>query len=455
LMGELAMSFAPNTAVFIFVGRVLVGLGASFLIPSVLGIVPALYEKSKRVFAYGCVTAGTGAAALMPVPFGIMLDTVGFRVTFAVMAGLFLVLLVFSIRLPKIERQTVSRRFDVPGFVACSIGFFFLLVSITCISTCGIVVPLPTAPFTLFGIAPTLPMATFGILSLVVFSRIEKSREAKGLSLLMPRSFLGTSAARHSLVAVAFGFFLSGAFNLLIIPYLQIAAGLSALESGLMFACAGVPMVVCAVFIPKLFPAVSPRRIIQLGYCVGAVGCFTSAFGLGQSNLVVYVAVGMFLAGVGIGLVNSHASYSVACSVGEKDVQQSGGIQGTVRNIAHSLAAAVLGTLLVLVLTVTYPIAVAESPALTAVTKDILITSPVSFSSDVVFEATLASAGVSADESEPAMTAYRQARLEANQLSLAILGCGTVLLLLFTRNLPMCGSGKRAEKKISDKVSNA
>ena len=39
-LGEVACALAPNMMVFIWVGRVLVGFGASFLIPSVLGLIP-------------------------------------------------------------------------------------------------------------------------------------------------------------------------------------------------------------------------------------------------------------------------------------------------------------------------------------------------------------------------------------------------------------------------------
>lgn len=444
ILGELSMAFAPSTLIFIWAGRVFVGLGASFLIPSVLAIVPTLYHGKKRVFAYGCVAAGAGASALMPIPFGILLDGVGFRVTFMVMMGLFLVLLAFSIRLPRIERTVIRQRFDVLGFITCSVGFFFLLTSVACVSIFGTVDPLPTAPFVLFGIAPTIPMACLGALSLFAFSRVEKSKGKQGMSLLMPRSFLGTSAARHALIAVAFGFFLVGAFNILVIPYMQIAAGATAMQAGILFACSGVPMVFCVMAVPRLLPDASPKRIIRLGYGAGALGCFVIALGLGQSNLFVYVAVGMFITGAGIGLVNSHANNAVACAVGEKDVQQSGGIQGTVRDIAHSLAAALLGTVLALVLAAAFPIIVLGDSTLSEATKDKLTSVSVVFSSDAAFDEVVASAGVYDSEKDSAVEAYGRARLEANQLSLVVLGLGSIALLPFTRNLPSHSTKKES-----------
>ena len=62
--GELSMVLAPTVDVFTWIGRGLVGIGASLLIPAVLGFVPALFQGTRRAYAFGCITAGTGAAAL-------------------------------------------------------------------------------------------------------------------------------------------------------------------------------------------------------------------------------------------------------------------------------------------------------------------------------------------------------------------------------------------------------
>ena len=66
--GEILMAFSPNMLVFIWGGRVLVGFGASFMIPSVLGLIPKIYQGKNRVQAYGCIGAASGLAAVLPLP---------------------------------------------------------------------------------------------------------------------------------------------------------------------------------------------------------------------------------------------------------------------------------------------------------------------------------------------------------------------------------------------------
>ena len=73
---------------------------------------------------------------------------------------------------------------------------------------------------------------------------------------------------------------------------------------------------------------------------------------------------------------------------------------------------------------------------LSEATKDKLTSVSVVFSSDAAFDEVVTSAGVYDSEKDSAVEAYGRARLEANQLSLVVLGLGSIALLPFTRNLP-------------------
>ena len=57
--GELVMALSPNMTIFIWGGRILVGFGASFMIPSVLGLIPFIYHGKNRVLALGCIGAAS------------------------------------------------------------------------------------------------------------------------------------------------------------------------------------------------------------------------------------------------------------------------------------------------------------------------------------------------------------------------------------------------------------
>lgn len=125
-LGEIVMAFSPNMTVLIWGGRVLVGLGASFMIPSVLGLVPKIYHGKNRVQAYGCIGAASGLAAVLPLIIGMLMENAGFRFTYIVLGCYFLLVLLLSFKLPAIEKvasavsSTASARALPPLVCSCS-----------------------------------------------------------------------------------------------------------------------------------------------------------------------------------------------------------------------------------------------------------------------------------------------------------------------------------------------
>lgn len=180
ILGEAVVVTATSMDVFTWGGRFLVGLGASFITPSVLGLIPALYEGHARATAFGFVAAASAVSALVPIPFGILLDAAGFRVTFGVIALYFLGVLISTRFLPKLPKPDAGMSIDGVGIGLAAGGLALLLLGIARVSTWGVFEPLPGCPFTVFGIAPTIPAIVAGsavLAGLVVFERRRESRQ--------------------------------------------------------------------------------------------------------------------------------------------------------------------------------------------------------------------------------------------------------------------------------------
>lgn len=83
VIGEIVTALAPVVELLIWGGRLAVGVGASLVIPSVLGMVPLLFEGDKRKQAYGVIAGSAALATIVPIPLGMLVDNFGFRFTFA------------------------------------------------------------------------------------------------------------------------------------------------------------------------------------------------------------------------------------------------------------------------------------------------------------------------------------------------------------------------------------
>ena len=210
LVGEVILAISQNIETFTWGGRLVVGLGASLMIPSVLGMVPGIYKTrgKERAFAFGAIGAATGiASAAGPVLAGILIDNFGFRVAFGFLALYFAAIVVGSSIIPKIPKSSSKLRFDYLGTFVGACGLFLFLIGISKINVWGLVKPIE-APFTIFGFSPALPLIFLGLIILVCLVQIEKRIERKYNCALIPSSFIKTAQVREGLYASGVVFFI-------------------------------------------------------------------------------------------------------------------------------------------------------------------------------------------------------------------------------------------------------
>lgn len=433
-IGEIALAFAPNMTMFIWVGRVLVGFGASFMIPSVLGLIPLLYRGSNRMVAFGCIGAASGLSALLPLVLGVVLEAAGMHVTFLVLAAYFAAVLLASFLLPAIDQTDEKLRFDGIGVTLAASGLFMFLVGISSISSWGLVEPLSGCPFELFGISPALPMALLGLLVLVALVPIEKRIEQKNGVALLPRSFLETPQVLAGLAANALMFFFMGAQSILMAPYLQLVSGWSPIEVGTISIVTGVPTFALALGIPKLLPKANPRHVIQFGYVTMAAALIVMAASVtsdGSKAMAVYL--GAFLAGVGAGAVSAHASNVVALALPERDASQSGGIQSTMRNVGQAIGVALLGAILLLGITNAVRANAADDPSISPQVSKEVSSLTIDLGSNEVFEEQISGIPMSDDERSQLVDIEENARYNSVRIAYV---AGAVIVLLGLATTP-------------------
>ena len=431
-LGEVVLAFAPTMAIFTWVGRVMVGFGASFMIPSVLGLVPKIYFGKNRALAFGCIGAASGLSALLPLILGGVMQYGGMKVTFLVLSVYFLLVFIFSFKLPQIDESGTKSKFDTVGVVLAAAGLFMFLVGIAKISTWGLWEPFAGAP-SILGISPALPIAGTGIVILAILLMVEKTVEKKHGSALIPQSFLHTPQVLAGLAASAIAFFFVGVQAILLGPYLQLVAGWTPVQVGISSIVVGMPTFVFSMGIPKFLPQANPRHVIQVGYLVMATALMVMASSVtidGASTMGIFA--GCVLAGSGTGIVSSHANNVVALAVNDRDASQSGGIQTTMRNVGQAIGIAFLGAVLLFSITDSVNAGAQTSDILSDSTKAIVAQIPLSLNGDAEFTSQLVGAGI-ADQAEidELIGLNKQARFSSTRLAYGV-GATIILLGLFT-----------------------
>ena len=345
--GEIVMVLAPNMNTFVWGGRVLVGLGASFMSPSELGLVPLIYKPDKRVLAFSCIGAAVGLGAFLPLIFGTIMQFMGYKVTFLVLAIYFLVVFVLSFKLPEIEQDESGLKFDGIGVGMAAVGLFSFLLGISKISEWGLITPFANAPFTIFGCSPCLFMVAFGLAVLCLLLKVEKRVEKKNGNCLIPLCFTHNRQVIAGLVASALTFFFMGVQSILMGPYLLLVAGWTPIQVGITSLVIGFPTFAFAFGIPRVFPLANPRRVICSGYIIMAIALVVLRESITMNGVVDWgIYLGSFIAGCGAGTVSSQDNNIVALAIDDRDACQSGGIQATMRNVGQAIGVAVLGVVL-------------------------------------------------------------------------------------------------------------
>ena len=429
--GEVVLAVSPNMTVFIWGGRTLVGFGASFMIPSVLGLVPKIYHGKNRVLAFGCIGAASGLSALLPLLLSIVLMAAGMRATFFVLAAYFVLVFLLSFKLPEIEQSDEKLKFDGVGVALAATGLFLFLVGVSRISAWGLVEPFPACPFTIAGISPCLPMAVLGVIILIVMINVEKKVEEKNGFALLPQSFLKTPQVLAGLAASAITFFFMGVQSILMAPYLQLVAGWSPAIVGVLSIVVGVPTFAFSIGIPKFMPKANPRRVIQVGYIVMASAFIPMAFSLHGSEVNGLMWVGLAVAGAGAGIVSAQANNVVALAVNERDASQSGGIQTTMRNVGQAIGIALLGAVLLFGITNSVKDAAANDSRISESTVVAISERNIDLVSDENFRASIEDIDMSDEERDALVEINAQSRFNSTRFAYYV-GAAIIVLGLAT-----------------------
>lgn len=429
--GELLCAFSPNIMLLIWGGRLLVGLGASLIIPSVLAMVSMLYEGEERKQAYGVIAASQALATIIPIPLGLLVDLLGFRVTFGVLAAYFAAVLAASVKLPRAHGFNQAK-FDVPGAIIASLGLFAVMCGLSRVSVWGVWDPLPSTPFTIAGISPALPIVGAGLVLLCVLVPVERWMERTHDVAILPTSFTRNATVRSGVVAIALPFFYMGAQGLVGTSYYQLVIGLGGTQTALLGIISGVPMLVLAMFVPRKWPHLNPWHVVRAGYVLMAVACLSMGFGVREPQLSPIMVVGTLFGGVGVGLVNSQANNIVASAVPARAAQQSGGIQGAARNLGLALGSAAMGSVLLIAMNGGLDARITAAASVDAGDKAALEEVVYTYESDAAFAARLEAAGVTGDAATELASANAEVRADSAATAFNIVAGLSLAALLTT-----------------------
>jgi EmrB/QacA subfamily drug resistance transporter len=327
-LGSTLAAFASGTGLLIG-ARVVMGLGATFVMPATLSILNAVFPPRERAQAIAAWSAVAGAAVVIgPTLGGLLLDHFWWGSVFLINVPLVAVALAGVVLTVPETAEPGRSRFDIPG-VALVAGALFAIIDA--------IIEAPDRGWT----APvTLGLAAAGVAGLAAFVwwELRIASPLIDLRVFTSRAF---SAAAGSVTVIFFTLFGS---LFVLTQYLQLVQGYSPLSAGLRALPFALAMAAVSPVSPLIAARLGTRVIMAAGMALMGLGLLdlsTAAVHTAYPSLALAVAI----MGAGMGLVMAPASTVIMTTVPAHQAGAGSAINDTIREVGGALGVAIVGSL--------------------------------------------------------------------------------------------------------------
>jgi EmrB/QacA subfamily drug resistance transporter len=310
--------------------RAVLGLGAALVMPATLSTITGTFPPAERLKAVSIWAGVAGGAAIVGVVCsGVLLEVFSWRSVFGlnvVLAGIAFIGTVWFV--PE-SADKDAPALDVTGALLAVVGLVAVVYA---------VIEAPTAGW--LG-AQTLLVAGLGLLVLVGFVAFELRRAHP---MLDPRIFAhrGLSAGSLSIFVQFFAFF---GFIFLVLQYLQIVRG----ESALIAAISMLPLAVSMIPVSRLAPRLS-ARLGSRQVCVAGLLLMTAALvvlaQLDADNSYWLLAGGLVVLGAGMGAAMTPATSAITSALPTGQQGVASAMNDLSRELGGALGIAVIGSIM-------------------------------------------------------------------------------------------------------------
>jgi MFS family permease len=446
-LGSLTTALAPNLPVLILGWSVLECVGAALILPAIVALVAGNVPVAGRPRAYGLImAAGAVAVAVGPLIGGVATTYFSWRWVFA---GEVLVVLMILVLARRIHDAPVEARgrLDVVGALLSAAGLGLAVFGVLRSSEWGWVAPKPDGPAFL-GLSPTILLILAGLLVLWLFAGWEDRVVRRGGEPLVRLSMFGNRQFAGGLVMFFFQFLVQAGLFFTIPLYLSVALGLSAIDTGLRIMPLSVTLLLAAAGIPRFFPKVSPRLVVQAGLLSLFAGILALFLAMDVDAGPEIVTVPLLFAGFGIGALASQLGSVTVSAVPDDQSAEVGGLQNTATNLGASLGTALAGSLLIAALSSSFLTGIEQNdavPAEVAAEANVELAGGIPFLSDADLEQALTEAGATPEVTAAVLDENGEARLAGLRTALAALGVIALLGLFFATRIPTVQPGATPE----------
>jgi MFS family permease len=333
-IGALISAVSPGLGVLILGNSILEGVGTALLIPPVYILTTMLFEDiTSRARAFGVITGmgGIGAAA-GPLIGGLITTALSWRAAFVFQALIIVAIVYLSRPIEDPIPPDPTRPFDTMGAVLSAVGLVLIVMGVLAADNSGCLM---------------LGLLVAGGIVLAGFVAHVRAKERAGEEPLLSSSLFRNRVSNLGLVTQNIQWLMLLGTAFVVSAFLQVVRGYNAIETGVIFTAATAGILLSSLAAERLAKRHPQRTLIVAGFITTLVGIGVLLALVNGSPSVYAFAPGLFLIGIGVGVMLTPSVNMVQSSFPEERQGEISGLSRSVSNLGSSLGTAIAGTILV------------------------------------------------------------------------------------------------------------
>ena len=333
-VGAVLSAVSPGLGVLILGNSIFEGVGTALLIPPVYILTTLLFSDMKsRARAFGVISGMGGiGAATGPLIGGAITTAISWRAAFVFQALIIVIIVVLARGVTDPLPADPTRPFDTVGAILSAVGLVVLVGGIMAADT---------------NLALMAVLIVVGALILAGFFAWIRRRERGGKEALLSTSLFRNRTSNLALVTqnVQWAVLLGTSF--VVSAYLQVVLHYNAIQTGVIFTAATVGILLSSLAAGPLARRFQQRTLVLTGFVTTIAGIVVLLVMVKGHPGAWYFAPGLFLIGVGVGVMLTPSVNVVQSAFPENLQGEISGLSRSVSNLGSSFGTAIAGTILV------------------------------------------------------------------------------------------------------------
>ncbi len=359
-IGTILAALAPSLSILVIGYSVFEGIGTALLIPPVYILVTVSFtDLNARARAFGIISAmaGVGAAA-GPLIGGIITTAISWRASFLLQTIVVATIILLSRRIIEVAAKGPRPHFDIIGTILSALGLIFIVTGILQASTYGFFTSRQdfvignTVIIPAGGISPVWLFVGIGAVILLGFFLYIRQQERKGKEPLLSLRLFKNKASNLGLITQNFQWQILQGSSFVISVFVQTVRSFTAIATGIILTPATIGILLSSAVAGRLSQRFSQPALIRAGFLITIVGIVLLLLLVRATSDLWTFVPGLFLLGIGVGVMITPSVNVVQSSFPEKDQGEISGLSRSISNLGSSLGTAIAGTILVAAATI-------------------------------------------------------------------------------------------------------